>query len=205
MISIINYGVGNLTSILNMFKHLGLKAQITNERTKIDQSDKLLLPGIGHFDTCMKNFNDSGLRAVVEKKVFEDKIPTLGICVGAQMMTYGSDEGQEKGLNWIEGKTIKFNSLNLPHLKIPHIGWGDISIVEPNVLFNDLPEPSRFYFAHSYHFELKNYSNIIATSNYGYNFHCAFQTENIFGVQFHPEKSHKFGMKVLTNFAEMQI
>lgn len=201
MTAIINYGIGNLTSILNMHNRLGIDAVITNSVLEIERADKLLIPGVGHFDTCMKSFNAGGLRMVVEKRISEDKIPVLGICVGAQMMTRRSEEGNEKGLGWVNAETVRFRFSENIDLKIPHIGWTDLQIEKPSPLWNDLPEHSRFYFAHSYHFVFDNDSMVTGSSVYGYHFACAFRDNNIFGLQFHPEKSHRFGMKVLKNFA----
>ena len=201
MTAIINYGVGNLTSILNMHNRLCIDAVITNSVSEIERADKLLIPGVGHFDTCMKSFNAGSLRMIVEKRIVEDKVPVLGICVGAQMMTRGSEEGKEKGLGLVNGDTIQFNFPKKNNLKIPHLGWSDLQIEKPSPLWNELPEHSRFYFAHSYHFIFDDNSMSTGSSVYGYNFVCAFRNNNIFGVQFHPEKSHKYGMKLLQNFA----
>jgi imidazole glycerol-phosphate synthase subunit HisH len=203
MIAIINYGVGNLTSILNMHRRLGIEAMITGDGSEIAKADKILLPGIGHFDTCMQSFNQSGLRPLVEKKGLEDKVPVLGICVGAQMMTRGSEEGVEKGMAWVNADTIKFRIPPGEGLKTPHMGWTDIHLSNPTSIWADMPEETRFYFAHSYHFRFDSDEYVSATANYGYDFVCAFQNNNIFGAQFHPEKSHKFGMKLLANFAAL--
>jgi imidazole glycerol-phosphate synthase subunit HisH len=203
MLAIINYGVGNLTSILNMHKRLGIEAIITSEVAEIEQADKILLPGIGHFDKCMQRFNQSGLRPLVEKKGLEDKVPVLGICVGAQMMTRGSEEGAEKGMAWVNADTVKFRIPPAEGLKTPHMGWTDIHFSNASSIWTDMPEETRFYFAHSYHFRFDSDEYVRATANYGYDFVCAFQNNNIFGAQFHPEKSHKFGMKLLANFAAL--
>jgi imidazole glycerol-phosphate synthase subunit HisH len=203
MIAIINYGVGNLTSILNMHRRLGIDAVITDDVDVIEKSEKLLLPGVGHFDKCMENFNNSGLRPVIERKVQEEKTPILGICAGAQMMTRRSEEGIEKGLGWIEGDTVLFKFSNGTNLKIPHMGWTDIEMVKPSPLWRQMLEEPRFYFAHSYHFVLDNDEKATGKCNYGYDFTCAFQNDNVFGVQFHPEKSHRYGMKVLSNFSAL--
>lgn len=203
MIAIINYGVGNLSSILNMFNRLSIDAIITDKTSDIKVADKLLIPGVGHFDSCMKNFNASGLRHLVEQRIFTDKINTLGICVGAQMMTRGSEEGMEKGLGWIDAETIKFTSSKENDIKIPHMGWADLKVVQNSPLWNDVPNQPRFYFAHSYHFNFESDSHVIGKCFYGYEYASAFSNDHIYGLQFHPEKSHKYGMKVLANFAAL--
>jgi glutamine amidotransferase len=203
MIAIVNYGVGNLTSILNMHKRLGIEAIITGESKEIEKAGKILLPGVGHFDSCMQNFDRSGLRPLIEKKALEERIPVLGICVGAQMMTRGSEEGGEKGLGWVNAETVKFRIPASALLKVPHMGWADIHCSQPDNLWKDLPDEPRFYFAHSYHFRFDADQYVTARADYGYGFPCAFRKDNIFGVQFHPEKSHKYGMKLLENFAAL--
>lgn len=204
MLAIIDYGVGNLTSILNMFKRLGVDATITSDPGTIRKAGKLMIPGVGHFDKCMQNFNASGLRPDIEEIMAKGNTPILGICVGAQMMTRRSEEGVEAGLGWVEADTVRFQPDPSLGLKVPHMGWTDISPVNSSSpLFRDIPEEPRFYFAHSYHFSFYGQDLTIATCDYGYSFTCAFQKGNIFGLQFHPEKSHRFGMSVLTNFAAL--
>ena len=205
MIAIINYGVGNLTSVLNMCKRIGAEAMITSDVEAIKQADRLLLPGVGHFDSCMQQFNKSGLRTIVEQKTFDEKVPLLGICVGAQMMTRGSEEGTEIGLGWVPATTIRFKLSAQPNYKIPNMGWNEITITQPSPLWNDLPTDARFYFAHSFHFLFDNDAMVTAKANYGYEYAIAFKNNNLFGTQFHPEKSHKFGMKVLENFSKLPV
>jgi glutamine amidotransferase len=204
MVAIIDYGVGNLTSILNMHRKLGIEAVITGEAELIGAADRLLIPGVGHFDTCMQNFSDSGLRPLVEKRALEDKVPVLGICVGAQMMTRGSEEGVEKGLAWVNADTVRFRLNGSSDLKVPHMGWTDLRPKTCSGLWADMPDEPRFYFAHSYHFSFDSTEYVTGTADYGYDFVCAFRKENIYGVQFHPEKSHKYGMKLIANFATLQ-
>ena len=202
MITIIDYGLGNLTSILNMHKRLGLKAQITNDLDVIAAAKKLILPGVGHFDYGMRQLKDSGLEVLLNQKILKEQIPILGICLGAQLMTKSSAEGTNPGLGWIDGKTIRFNFHNQQgHFKIPHMGWSNIEVTKKSPLLNELPEEPRYYFVHSYHFLLNNQETVLTKSSYGYEFVSGFQKDNIYGVQFHPEKSHKFGMKLLENFS----
>jgi glutamine amidotransferase len=203
MVAIIDYGVGNLTSILNMHRKLGIDAMVTGDAGRIQEADRLLIPGVGHFDTCMQNFNNSGLRSLVEKRALAEKIPVLGICVGAQMMTRGSEEGKEKGLAWVNADTIKFRLDGSSRLKVPHMGWTDLQPKTASELWVEMPEEPRFYFAHSYHFNFDSIEYVTGTADYGYDFVCAFRKENIYGVQFHPEKSHRYGMKLIANFAAL--
>ncbi len=198
---IVNYGVGNLTSIQNMLKKAGVVAVISSIPEDIANADKLILPGMGHFDNCMEKLNQSGLRAIIETKAMEEKIPVLGICVGLQMFMQSSEEGVLPGLGWINGKTIRFKTERMEEVqKIPNMGWLEIIAKKTSGLLEGL-EDSRFYFAHSYHVSLDNPSEELISAHYGYNFTAAIEMNNIIGVQFHPEKSHRFGLKLLSNFA----
>ena len=203
MIAIIDYGVGNLTSVLNMFKRIGADAVITNNPEIINNAYKLLLPGVGYFDSCINNFYKSGLRDLIEHKVFYEKSPILGICVGAQMMTRGSEEGKEIGLGWVNADTVRFRIDQQSKLKIPNMGWNYLIQTKISPLWHNLDEEARFYFAHSYHFIFDNDEFVIGKAIYGYEYPVAYQKDNIFATQFHPEKSHRFGMKVLKNFADL--
>lgn len=196
MIAVINYGLGNLTSIQNMFRRLGIDAVITDDKQKIRDSSKILLPGVGHFKRGMANLNETGMTELLNEEVAKGK-PLLGICLGAQLMTKHSEEGDIEGLGWVDANTVRFNVDSLP---VPHMGWADVIVQGNNPLWIDLPTDPRFYFVHAYHFKFDDTAQVAATANYGYEFACAFQKDNVFGTQFHPEKSHKFGMKVLENF-----
>jgi imidazole glycerol-phosphate synthase subunit HisH len=205
MITIIDYKMGNLGSIANMFQRLGIDAVVSSTPQDIASASKLILPGVGAFDNGMKNLNQLNIREILEKKVFDDKIPFLGICLGMQLLTEKSEEGTEQGLGWIEGKTIRFsNSFNGAKLRIPHMGWNELHIIKSNVLFKNFASDPRFYFVHGYHVHCTMLDDVTATTSYGIEFHSSVQKGNIFGVQFHPEKSHKFGMTLLKNFAEYQ-
>jgi len=203
MIAIINYGLGNLTSIQNMCKRLSIEAEITNDFDKIKKADKLILPGVGHFKKGMENLHSSGLKQLLDELVIEQKKPVLGICLGAQLMTKHSEEGDVDGLGWVDGSTVHFHDDKMNGLKVPHMGWSDITVTNQNPLWSNLPEDPRFYFVHTYHFVFDSKDEVTATSRYSYDFACAFQKGNIFGTQFHPEKSHKFGMRVLENFNKL--
>lgn len=203
MVAIINYGLGNLTSIKNMFRRLGIEATITGDPETIRSASKLLLPGVGHFKRGMENLHNSGLKNLLDELVLVDKKPILGICLGAQLMTRHSEEGDVEGLGWVDANTVRFDQSKDAAMKVPHMGWSDITTAGANPLWSNLPADPRFYFVHTYHFLFDEKSEVSATCTYSYDFVCAFQKENIYGTQFHPEKSHKFGMKVLENFNKL--
>jgi glutamine amidotransferase len=187
-----------------MLNRLGVQSKISSTEEDIKQATKLILPGVGHFNYGMTNLKNSGLIEIINQKVKIDKTPILGICLGAQMLGKRSEEGTEKGLGWIDMDIIKFdqNKMN-KELKIPHMNWNEISIQKPSKLLTGLDNQSRFYFVHSYHMKLNDKNDSLTTSNYGYEFVSSVEKDNIYGVQFHPEKSHKYGMKILENFAKL--
>ncbi len=203
MIVVINLDLGNAGSILNMLKKIGAEAGLSARPEDIKQADKIILPGVGSFDYAVSNLEKLMLRDVLEERVRKEEIPILGICLGAQLMTAGSQEGTLPGLGWIAGRTVRFDFGDNPHrLKIPHMGWNQIRLRKENMLFHSLGdrEETRFYFVHSYHIVCDNQEDILAISYYGHEFTAAFARDNIYGVQFHPEKSHRFGMRILENF-----
>lgn len=199
MTTIIDYGMGNLGSIANMIKKIGYKSQITSNLDEIKNADKLILPGVGAFDNGMKNLHELGLIEVLNQKVLVDKTPILGICLGMQLMTETSEEGKLQGLGWIDAHTKKFVS---EALKIPHMGWNIITHKKESKLFDELDSEKRYYFVHSYYVDCNDQKDILAVTPYGKKFVSAFEKGNILGVQFHPEKSHQFGMNLLKNFVE---
>jgi glutamine amidotransferase len=203
MIAIINYGLGNLTSILNMHQRLGIEAVITADAATIKKAEKLILPGVGHFKKGMENLKESGLQDLLNEQVINNKKPVLGICLGAQLMTRFSGEGNVEGLGWVDASTVAFDNLKMGGLKVPHMGWADIIIKRETPLFAGLPPEPRFYHVHSFHFDFSTNNEVVAYAVYGYGFPVAFNKENIYGTQFHPEKSHRYGMKVLQNFAAL--
>ena len=206
MITIVDYGLGNLSSIKSMLRRIGFISEITSNLDKISLADKLILPGVGAFDNGMKNIRSKGLEPLLRKKVLEDKVPILGICLGMQLLCDGSEEGKEPGLRWIPGFAKKFNFINEnKNLKIPHMGWNNVQITGNSELIKDFLPEMRFYFVHSYHVVCDNPENILLTVDYGGFVAAAIKKDNIFGTQFHPEKSHKFGMQLLKNFAELQV
>jgi imidazole glycerol-phosphate synthase subunit HisH len=201
MITIIDYGCGNLGSIQNMIKKIGGQSIISSDKDAIANAQKLILPGVGSFDTGISNLHERGLWDILNKKVQVEKTPILGICLGMQLMTKGSEEGKLPGLGWIDAKTIRFNLSNMPVKRtIPNMGWNYISVQKQSILFKDMYEHPKFYFVHSYYVMCNNAEDKLATADYGINYDCAFEKGNIYGVQFHPEKSHKYGMKLLQNF-----
>ena|ERR1700676_427399 len=203
MITIVNYGVGNLASIKNMLKKTGFESELATDVETINKASKIILPGIGAFDHCMSEFNKSGLRDAVTKKIMEEKTPVLGICVGLQMLMESSEEGTEPGLGWIAGKTVKFKKDKLGDLKIPHMGWTNVQITKNTHLTENLGDQPRFYFVHSYYVLPEDKSDEMLTAFYGYEFTAAVNRDNIYGAQFHPEKSHRYGMRILENFARL--
>lgn len=198
MIAILDYGVGNLRSIYNMFRKVGVESIITSDIDVIKKSDKYLLPGVGSFDHGINSLRKASFFETLEIEVLGNKKPILGICLGMQLLTLDSEEGKEKGLGWIKAHTIKFDLAD-KNLSIPHMGWNSVHPVNNDHLFHDLRE-NRFYFVHTYHVVSNDEKNVLATSVYGQKFTCSIHDNNILGVQFHPEKSHKYGMKLLKNF-----
>jgi glutamine amidotransferase len=202
MITIIDYGMGNLGSVVNMIKRIGYNSEITSDISKILSADKIILPGVGHFDKAMQNIVSLGLSDVIKKKALEDKTPILGICLGMQIMCKSSEEGEADGLGLINAVVKKFLFIGEKKLKIPHMGWNMIRKQKDGPLFFSMSENCRFYFVHSYYVVCNELNDVMTTTYYGFDFHSSFVQSNIIGVQFHPEKSHKFGMLLLKNFIE---
>lgn len=198
-VTIIDYGVGNLGSICNMLKRIGVSADIARETKHVASAKKLLLPGVGAFDNAMTRLNESNLKDILAEKVLGDKIPILGICLGMQLLMEGSEEGQAKGLGWIAGRATRIPASS--SFKVPHMGWDVVQSVRNSPLIAGLPKDARFYFAHSYCVRVNDPQYVILRGRHGVEFDAAVQSGNIFGAQFHPEKSHRFGMKLLSNFA----
>jgi glutamine amidotransferase len=204
MIGIIDYGLGNINAFLNIYKRLHIPVKILQSPQDFLGVNKLILPGVGAFDHAMQKFSDSGMRDIVEGLVLEDKLPIIGICVGMQMLAISSEEGILPGLGWIKGEVKKFDESKIPFAtRLPHMGWNDIYVNEKSDLFMSFPENPRFYFLHSYYFCCENADDIFATTEYGEKFTCVVKHDNIYGVQFHPEKSHKYGVQLLENFSKL--
>jgi glutamine amidotransferase len=202
-ISIVDYGHGNLGSILNMLKKLGSTALLVSSADTLDKSDKIILPGVGSFYSGIKALEEKGFRKIIKKKAMVDRVPILGICLGMQMLGQSSEEGFGHGLNIISGRCRRFPACSDLRFKIPHMGWAVVSPSKNAFLFEGIDQVPRFYFVHSYYFECDRKEDIAATAMHGIEFVAAVQCENIFGVQFHPEKSHRFGMNLLRNFMRL--
>lgn len=203
MIHIIDYGLGNAQAFSNMFKRLGYESVRAKSVNDLQNVEKIILPGVGAFDHAMTLLNKSGMREAIDHLVLVNKCPVLGICVGMQMLASNSEEGNLKGLNWIPGTVNSFKTqISNSDLPLPHMGWNDAIPSQDSPLFKGL-DTWRFYFLHSYYFNCDNPVNMIAKTEYGIDFTCAVSHENIYGVQFHPEKSHHWGAELLKNFADI--
>jgi glutamine amidotransferase len=203
VITIIDYKTGNLGSIQNMLKKIRVESVVTSDPTEIAAATKMILPGVGSFDQGMGNLNKLNIKDIINRRVIEDKIPVLGICLGMQLMTSGSEEGKLEGLGWIDAETIRFRFEDSSRYKSPHMGWNFIRQQKESRLMKDMLPESRFYFVHSFYVRSNNPGDILTSTVYDKEFTSSFEKENIIGVQFHPEKSHKFGMALLKNFAEL--
>ncbi len=201
MIGIINYGLGNIHSFINSFKVLGIPAISINNRDELKRIDRIILPGVGSFDSAIRKFNNSGLRDDIEDLIFNKNLPIMGVCIGMQIMANSSSEGNLNGLGWIDGEVEIIENTN--NLILPHMGWNEIKLEKfsSKLLLN--LKSKRFYFLHSYHFVPNKKSNKIAYVNYGKDILAAISKDNIYGCQFHPEKSHSAGLKVLENFSSL--
>jgi glutamine amidotransferase len=202
MIAVVDLGIGNVGSIANMLRRAGAEAVVTRDPHTIATADKLILPGVGSFDRAAERLDELCLRSALEQKVVAERTPVLGICLGMQLLTRRSEEGSAAGLGWIPGETRRFRFEAGCRLKVPHMGWNTARSLRPSVLFGEFEAEPRFYFVHSYYVACDDPEDATATCHYGHDFVCAVQRGNIAGVQFHPEKSHRFGLRLLKNFAE---
>ena len=203
MIGIIDYGLGNINAISNIYNKLKINNIIIKSIEGFEKSDKLILPGVGAFDSAMNLLSNSNFVSEIQKQIFQKEKKLLGICVGMQIFAENSAEGKSNGLNFFEAKVKKINTNDQKKLRLPHMGWNSINITKDDLLFKDLDDNEYFYFCHSYFFECKNKKNILAETNYGHQFSSVVKNENIYGIQFHPEKSHDSGVKILNNFAKL--
>lgn len=199
MVAIVDYGLGNLGSIANMLKVIGEKSVITADKEKITQADRIILPGVGAFDAGMSKLTETGLVDFIKEQALLEEKPILGICLGMQLLGRKSAEGILEGLNLIPFESVRFQ-LDNTNLRVPHMGWDIVEFKQKNPLLEGLTGRQRYYFVHSYHAICDNSENVLMTCDYGYKFACAVVRDNIYGVQFHPEKSHDFGMALLENF-----
>lgn len=202
MIAIVNYGLGNLGSISNMLKAIGEKSLISSNRDDIEKADGIILPGVGAFDAGMTKLKEMELIDVIKEQALDKKKPILGICLGMQLLGRRSEEGNSEGLNLIPFDNIRFRLADT-NLKVPHMGWDIVEFKQQNLLTDSLKGGQRYYFVHSYHAKCDFAENILMTCDYGYEFAAAVVKDNIMGVQFHPEKSHDFGMALLKNYVKI--
>lgn len=206
MVGIIDYGVGNISAFRNIYKQLNIPVKIVSKEADLTDVEKIVLPGVGHFDYAMTRFKDSGMIEKINQMVFHEKTPVIGICVGMQMMANRSDEGVLPGLGWIDAEVKKFDSsltVGQTKLPLPHMGWNDIRTERTTPILTGLENDAQFYFLHSYYFVCNDENDKIASTNYVADFTCAANHKNVYGVQFHPEKSHKYGIQLLKNFADL--
>lgn len=202
VVTIIDYGMGNIKSIRNMLRYLGYDSKISSDAKEIANSEKLILPGVGHFGYAMENISHLGIKEAIDYACVERKIPTLGICLGMQLLTNYSEEGKAAGLGYIDAETKKFDFDRLSGFKIPHMGWDYINISNRIPLLKNVCDDDRYYFVHSFYVSVFDKQSKVATTDYGMIFDAVIAKDNIMGVQFHPEKSLKYGMKILENFVE---
>jgi glutamine amidotransferase len=204
MIAIVDYGSGNIQAFANVYKRLNIPAVIARNADDLRVATKIILPGVGAFDRVIECLQSSGMRKTLDELVLRRRLPTLGVCVGMQILARSSEEGKLPGLGWIEGEVKRFDFSRLPGVpRLPHMGWNDVRTAAQGALFQGLETDARFYFLHSYYFQCSRSSDVAATTDYGGAFTSAVGCENIFGVQFHPEKSHHCGIQLLKNFANL--
>jgi glutamine amidotransferase len=200
MITVVDYGLGNIQAFANVYRSSHIPVAIARSVSDLANATKLILPGVGAFDHAMERLEASGMRPAIEERVLRQGMPVLGICVGMQMLAAGSEEGKLPGLSWIGGTVKRFRGANLA---LPHMGWNDVTPTRPGGLFAGMEKDARFYFLHSYYFECRDPQDSLALADYGGDYSCAVVHGSIYGVQFHPEKSHHWGVQLLKNFAEM--
>lgn len=195
--------MGNIGSILNMIKYLNFTANVSRNRGDILSAEKIILPGVGSFDNAMKRLHEYDLISALNEQVIHKRKPILGICLGIQLFSRKSEEGKEKGLGWLDAETIRFRFDSKGSLKVPHMGWNTVVPIDNPILFKEMSSDPKFYFVHSYHLLCNDPTDIQSVTHYGYDFPSSIKHDNIYGVQFHPEKSHKYGKKLFHNFLEM--
>jgi imidazole glycerol-phosphate synthase subunit HisH len=203
MITVVSYGLGNINAFCNVFKKLNIPVTLATTPDQLSGARKVILPGVGSFDYAMTMLQESGMREVLDELVIVKKIPVLGVCVGMQMLGHCSEEGKMRGLSWIDGEVRQFDRRLNGGMILPHMGWNTVIKEGENLLMDGLGDNTRFYFLHSYYFACRNNDDSVATTDYGIRFTSMVNNKNIFGIQFHPEKSHLAGIRVLSNFAKL--
>lgn len=200
---IVNYGMGNLQSVKKKIDQLYPNVLISSDHQEIADADKLILPGVGHFHKAMENIHALNLLDILNEKALIRQTPILGICLGMQLMGTSSEEGDAKGLNWFDAETLKIKVNDSLRYKIPHMGWNQVQINKQSDLMKGVPENSEFYFVHAYHVQVNNEADVLTSTTYESSFHSSIERDNIFGVQFHPEKSHDTGLQLINNFIQL--
>ena len=202
-ITVVNYGLGNIQAFAHIYQRLNISVEIAETAGQIEKAEKLILPGVGAFDWAMKRLNDSGLRDPLDQAVLQKQVPILGVCVGMQMMAQRSEEGALSGLGWVDADVVRFDPVNSSGIPLPHMGWNNVQPMAVDSLFSDINAP-RYYFLHSYCVMPRSSEHTLATAHYGSSFTAAVRKNHIFGTQFHPEKSHQWGISLLKNFAGLK-
>jgi glutamine amidotransferase len=204
MITIVDYGLGNISAFANVYNKLNISIEIATNKEQLSNASKVILPGVGAFDHAMQQLDQSGMRETLDELILGKKLPVIGICVGMQMLAGSSEEGKLPGLGWIDGEVKKFGEgISDYNMLLPHMGWNDVRPLSKNNLFRDFDDDPSFYFLHSFYFHCHKEEDILAQTDYGDQFTCAVNSGNIYGVQFHPEKSHQHGIQLLKNFANL--
>lgn len=202
MTVLIDYGMGNLRSVLSKLARVGVQATVSSDRDEIAAAERLVLPGVGSFAAGMTHLDRHGLISVLDRKVREEHTPILGICLGMQLFCESGEEGDSAGLGWVRARARRFEFDPGNNLKVPHVGWNEVRQDQECVLWNDLPADSRFYFTHSYYIDCEDSADVVGTTHYGHDFASVIRHENVYGTQFHPEKSHRAGLQLIRNFVE---
>lgn len=204
MISIVDYGLGNVLAFSNIYKRLNIPAEVVSCSAKLESAERIILPGVGSFDWAMSSLNESGMREMLDILVLDKGVPVIGVCVGMQMMAKRSDEGRLEGLGWIDADVRRFDDSTFTHsTKLPHMGWNDVIPAVTHPLFEGLEADAKFYFLHSYYFAEGDSKQVLAQTDYNGLYSSCIHRDNIYGVQFHPEKSHHWGVQLLKNFADI--
>lgn len=203
MITLIDSGVSNIGSIQNMLKRLGIGFRVATTPDDVASAERIILPGVGSFDAGMRNLSDRGLIQPLTHKAMSERVPVLGVCLGMQLMTQGSEEGERSGLGWVRARAVRFQSTGNAQ-KVPYMGWNEVTAAKQDSVIENMRPDTRFYFVHSYYVVCDDPADVLLTAPYGaMTYTAAYRCGNIYGAQFHPEKSHKFGMWLLKNFSEI--